>query len=76
MVMLLYIMMPLHLFHIIFFWLPVYGGEAIPLTVEYQWRMGIISNHALMIVFALPSCKSFQEFCSTAVDDHPFTYLH
>jgi diguanylate cyclase len=50
-----YVLIPLHIVHIIVFWLALAGETNANDALAYQWRMGIITTHAIMLFIILPA---------------------
>jgi diguanylate cyclase (GGDEF)-like protein len=56
-----WVLIPLHIVHIIIFWLALAGETNTDNAVIYQWRIAIITAHALMLlIILLAACAAWR----------------
>jgi diguanylate cyclase len=63
-----YVLIPLHIFHIIIFWLALVGNINADDTVAYQWRTGIITAHSIMLFFVLSAAFTAWRICRVRLE--------
>ena len=69
------VLIPVHIVHIIIFWLALAGETNDYNTVAYQWRTGIITAHTIMLFIILPAASAAWRIRKNKLEENFFSRL-
>jgi len=70
-----YLLAPLHIVHIIIFWVALAGEANTFNAVVYQWRIYIIATHAVMLFILLPAAFAAWRIRKAKLEENFFSCL-